>query len=148
MQTAIASLTSTRDMRAQHLAALQSRLATVRAAITQRKAAQKAHAAELAQQGEQNAEELAFWEAGLGMRIEGTRGEDRIRFVFTGCDGKRKEREASFELDMCRGYQVVECRPGLDAERVRKVVERMVEGEDLRGFLGGMRRLFVEEFRR
>jgi len=148
MQTAIASLTSTRDMRAQHLAALQSRLATAKTAMAQRKAAQKAHAAELTQQGEANAEELAFWEAGLGMRIEGTGGEDRIRFVFVGCDGRKKEKEASFELDMSRGYEVVECRPVLDAERVRKVTDRMVESEDLQGFLSGMRRLFVEELKR
>lgn len=148
MQTAVACLTATRDARAAHLASLQSRLASAQSAMATRRAAQKAHATALAKQGAQNAAELAFWESGLGLRIEGTGGEERIRFVFVGCDVKRREREAWFELDMNRGYEVVECSPALEGERVRKVTERMSEGEDLRSFLSGMRTLFREEFAR
>lgn len=148
MQTAIASLTATRDVRAEHLSSLQTRLAAANKAVSSRKAAQRAHAAEMAQQDAQNAVELAFWERGLGLRIEGTGREDRVRFVFGGCDVKRREREVWFELDMSGVYEVVECRPGLEEDKVRKVTERMSEGEDLRGFLGGMRRLFCEEFKR
>lgn len=154
MQTSIASLTSTRDARAAHLSALQSRLAAARATIASRKAAQWRYAEQLAEQGGLNEVELAFWEKGLGLRVEGTGREDRIRFVFLGCGrgggaGRRKGgREASFELDMSRGYEVVECRPALEVERVKKVMERMSEGEDLKGFLAGMRRLFGEEFGR
>lgn len=148
MHSAIDSLTQTRDARAAHLATLRTRLAAAKTAIASLKAAQRQHAAALASQGAQNGAELEFWEEALGLRIEGAGREDRVRFVFAGCDGRKREREAWCELDLARGYEVVECRPRLDGERVRKVCERMGEGEDLRGFLVGMRGLFCEEFSR
>lgn len=145
MHAAIATLTATRDARTANISALRARVADARADIAARRAAQREHATAVAAQRAQDVPELERWEAALGLRIEATGAVDRVRFVFD-CRGGEGGR---FELDMAgRGYEVVACRPVLEAERVREVVGRMLEGEDLGGFLKGMRALFVEEMGR
>lgn len=151
MHTAITSLTKTRDAHAAHITTLQTRLRAQKAALARSKATQRERSDFMTRQQALDGEELRFWEEGLGLRIEGTGGEDRVRFVFVlgGSGGGERERtrEAMFELDMSGGrYNVVAARPALDGrgERVAELCRGMSDGEDLGAFLKGMRGLLVE----
>lgn len=165
MQTQIASLTLTRDAHSSSVAALRVRLAAANGTLESRRATQRQQRMYIERQGARDAPEIAAWEDLLGLRIEGAGVADRVRFVFPALgDGNeevagsatsgrwQRDREAFFDLDMDPragvGYEVVECRPRLDADAVNACLRSMREREDLRGFLRGMRRLFVDEFAR
>ena len=151
MKNAIATLTTTRDGHAVHLAELKSRLQATRSAIATRRAALKQQQQYLSGQASQNGPELEMWERGLGMRIEATGLEDRLRFVFIGVDERRADKEHWFEADMSgvsgRAYEVVNSKPRLDPARVEPLVKQMCEKEQLGAFLKGMREIFVEDGR-
>lgn len=89
--------------------------------------------------------ELDFWTSNLGLRIEGAGKNDRLKFVFTHIDERDWDQEAWFELNTeRRDYEILECRPKLEPERVEKVAEKLNEVRELAVLLKGMRELFVE----
>ena len=145
VETALESVTIQRDARAGERHRLKEEVAATHKAIGQHVEAQRAHAAQLDAQARFNAPELDFWTDVLALRLEGTGRVDRLRFAFTHIDERDWEREAWFEL--CterRDYEVADCRPRLDAERLERCVETLNGSRDLGRFLKGMRELFVE----
>lgn len=145
MNAAIATISAQKDEHASRRDRLKAEIATTQKTITQRLEAQKQHSAQLDSQARFNSPELDFWVDYLCMRIEGAGQVDRLKFVFTHVDDRDWEREAWFEL--CterRDYEIMTCRPKLEAERMDSCVERLNENRDLGMFLKGMRELFVE----
>lgn len=145
----IVAIKSSRDANAQHRDRLRGEIAQYNKQISQRKAAQAAHAEEVAAQARLNVPELDFWETYLGMRIEGAGQVDRLKFVFSNLDERDWEREAWFELDTeKRDYRVILCRPKMEDGEVDTCVERLNESRDLGAFLRGMREVFVQGMKR
>ncbi|KAJ8612610.1 hypothetical protein MRB53_037346 [Persea americana] len=155
MEATIGTLTSTRDAHAANVASLKSKLAHLQSLVAARKSKDAADAERLAGQRKLDEAELAVWEECLGMKVEGTGVDDRLRFVFVGLGADKVGSvavEAHFVLDVSNvaGYAVLACDPELDQEKVARISQRLSEGdgEDLAGFLKGMRELFVEEIHR
>jgi kinetochore protein Spc25 len=145
MQVAIATLTAQRDAHLSTRSTLQSQIASTQALIDAKLAQQRAYSLHLSSQTRHDVPELDFWTSNLGLRIEGVGKNDRLKFVFTHVDERDWAREAWFELNTeRRDYEILECRPKLEQERVEKVVERLNEVRDLAVLLKGMRELFVE----
>ncbi|KAI9835594.1 MAG: kinetochore-associated Ndc80 complex subunit spc25 [Sarea resinae] len=145
MAAAIASVTSQRDSQLAHRDRLRAQIADTQKAISQRLEAQQAHAQHLDKQSRFNVPELEFWQDYLCLRIEGAGMADRLKFVYTHVDARDWERAAWFELGTAkRDYEVLHCKPRLEAEDVERVVESLNENRDLGAFLKAMRELFVE----
>nr|POE47565.1 putative kinetochore protein spc25 [Quercus suber] len=145
MHTAISSLQTQKSAAQEHNENIRHTIAQTQAAIRQRREAQQAHQRALDAQARHNGPELRFWEQCLGLRIEGTGVEDRLRFVFACVDEKNSEREASFDMDMGRAELViVNTKPNLERDSLDELQEQMDETRELGLFLKGMRRLFVE----
>lgn len=158
MKSKITELEGVRDERRKAVDSLREKLDGMRSKLAGKKAGLRQREMYAGFMRGQNSEELESWELGLGMRIEGTGDQERVRFVFE-VPGNRTGKTVSFELDMSglapsekeknglasgRGYEVVECAPRVDAARVEKIVERMCDGEQLGSFLGEMRSLLLE----
>lgn len=146
MHAAIASLDARKQAHGTRRDGLKHDIAALQTSIKQRREAQHAYQRALDAQARHNVPELRFWEACLGMRIEGAGAGagDVLRFVFT-FEG---EKEAWFELLMGgREYEVGATKPKLDRERVDALVGGLNEGRELGSFLKGVRALFVEGFR-
>lgn len=162
MKAKIRELEGVRDERRRDVDGLRERLDAIRGKLAGKKAGLRQREMYAGVMRGQNSEELESWELGLGMRIEGTGNEERVRFVFDvpeGTNGKLETmgKTVSFELDMSglassekggmasgRGYEVVECAPRVDATKVEKIVERMCDGEELGRFLAEMRALLLQ----
>jgi kinetochore protein Spc25 len=149
MQDAIQSLSKQKD---EHLARrdqVKAEIASVQATVRQRREAQLAHQRSLDAQARQNAPELRFWETCLGMRIEGTGVDDRLKFVFICLDERDSERECWFELQMGgREHEVAATKPRLDRDEVDSAQDKLNGSGDLAGFLKAMRGLFIATVRR
>lgn len=144
MHTAIAAVTIQRDTRAAHRDRLKQQIADTQKLIAQRLEAQQKHAVQLDAQAQFNAPELHFWQEYLCLSIEGAGTADRLKFVYTHVHDRFWEREAWFELGTeKREYEVITCRPKIEASRVEAVVEKLNESRDLAVFLKDMRELFV-----
>ncbi|KAI9867179.1 MAG: kinetochore-associated Ndc80 complex subunit spc25 [Trichoglossum hirsutum] len=144
MHTAIAAVTMQRDTRAAHRDRLKQQIADTQKLIAQRLEAQQKHAVQLDAQAQFNAPELHFWQEYLCLSIEGAGTADRLKFVYTHVHDRFWEREAWFELGTeKREYEVITCRPKIEASRVEAVVEKLNESRDLAVFLKDMRELFV-----
>lgn len=143
MHAEIRELSATRDRRKEEVQGLQVRMRDVQRAVAGAKKAGKEKREWLEGQRERDVAELRFWEEVLGVRIEGTGSEDVARFVFMF---ERKRREASFELGMGDGYEIRECRPGMESRReeMNELARGMETNEDLGTLLKGMRTLFLE----
>jgi len=145
MQEAIDDLTRQKE---EHLARrdrLKAEIAVVQKSIRQRREAQTAHQRSLDAQARHNVPELRFWEHCLGLRIEGTGMEDRLRFVYVCVDGRDAEKECLFDLQMGgTEYVVAATKPKLEREEVDEVQESLNETRELGVFLKGMRLLFVQ----
>lgn len=145
MHLAISSLQSQRSGAQEHNDNTRHSIAQTQAAIKRRREAQQAHQRALNAEARHNTPELRFWEHCLGLRIEGTGIEERLRFVFVCVDEKDGEREASFEMDMAGScLAIVNTSPKLDKEMVDDLQEQMNETRELGCFLKGMRELLVE----
>ncbi|KAF2767991.1 hypothetical protein EJ03DRAFT_275108 [Teratosphaeria nubilosa] len=143
MHEAIRSLTLQKEEHISHADELKAEIARVQAAIKQRREAQAAHQRSLDAQARHNVPELKFWEHCLGLRIEGTGIEDRLRFVYVCVDDKESDAECWFDLDMGgRDYEVASTEPRLDQEAVEEMQSTLNETRELGGFLKGMRALF------
>nr|POE71370.1 putative kinetochore protein spc25 [Quercus suber] len=142
MHSAISSLQTQRSAAQEHNDNIRHTIAQTQAAIKQRKEAQQAHQRALDAQARHNMPELRFWEQCLGLRIEGTGVEDRLRFVFACMDERHSEREASFEMDMGGAELVVaDTKPTLERDAVDELQEQMNANgsRELSSFLKGMR---------
>lgn len=148
MQEAIRSLTEQKE---EHLARrdqIKAEIASVQAAVRQRRDAQAAHQRSLDAQAKHNVPELRFWETCLGLRMEGTGVDDQLRFVFVCLDERDSDRECWFDLKMGgREHEVASTKPRLDRDDVDAVVERLNETKELGAFLKAMRKLFVDMVR-
>ncbi len=145
MHAAISTLTVQRDERAAARDALKAQINDMQKTIAARREAQQKHARYLDSQARSNVPELDFWQDYLCLRIEGAGMEDRLKFVYTHIDERDWEREVWFELGMGkREYEVLMCRPKLEADAVERVLDRLNESRDLSVFLKGMRELFRE----
>lgn len=143
MREAIQSLTAEREEHIARRDQLKSEIASVQAAIKQRREAQAAHQRALDAQARHNLPELRFWETCLGMRIMGTGIDDRLRFVFVGLDECDATRECWFELHIGgREYDVASTKPRLDRHDVDVALERLNESKELSTFLKTVRALF------
>ncbi|RMD44452.1 hypothetical protein DV735_g619, partial [Chaetothyriales sp. CBS 134920] len=135
--TQIAELAQHSDAQAARREGLRRQIEAVRRAIAHKEGAQREYAARVERQQRLNAPELAFWQAYLGVRVEGAGGGDEGR-----------EREAAFELDVpdttVGEYRVVYSRPRLDQDKVARVVRRLNETRQIGVLLKGMRALFAE----
>ena len=141
MQSQITSLEQRAQSSRQTKEKLQHAIASTQRQIDAKLAAQAEHAAKLDIQSALNGPELAFWETYLGTRIEGGGEEGVIRVVYDLGE------EAVFELSVPEGggYEVLGCRPKLEAEKVERVVERLNETREIGVLLKGMRALFREQ---
>ena len=149
VESALESVTSQRDVRAGERERLKDEIAATQKVIGQRLDTQRAHAVHLDAQARFNSPELDFWTDYLCLRIDGTGQVDRLRFIFTHIDERDWEREAWFEL--CtekRDYEVADCRPKLDPERLEQCVELLNGNRDLGRFLKGVRELVVDSMKR
>ena len=147
MHSAIAEITSQRDERAAQRDRLKSNIVSTHATVTQRLEAQRKHAADIDAQAKLNDPELDFWVDYLCLRIEGIR-EDHLKFVFTHVEERDWNREYWFELSTMRpDYEVTDCNPQLDKERIDICVDRLNESRDVGCFLKDMRELFVESLK-
>ena len=159
MHSAITNLTHTRDANASHASDLRRKLASTKSSIADKRRQLKDRDSYLQYQAGFNGPECRFWEEGLGLKIQGTGREDRVRFsfVFGRGSGNRSssETESWFELDMTgsgaaggKGYEVVRARPNLDdagmTDRVDACVREMCDSQDLGSFLKGMRQIFLD----
>lgn len=148
MHQAIKSLSEEREEHISRRDQLRSEIASVQNAIKERREAQAAHQRSLDAEARHNVPELGFWEKCLGMRMEGTGVDDRIKFVFVCIDPRDAEKECWFELDIGgREYEVAATKPRLDRDEVDGAVERLNETKELSAFLKGMRTLFVDGFK-
>lgn len=148
MHSAIASISAQRDERSEQRKRLKDDILAIQKAVSQRVEAQRQHSAHLDAQARFNSPELNFWVDYLCLRIEGAGQVDRLKFVFTHVDERDWEKEAWFEV--CterRDYEVKDCKPKLESERVDEWVERLNENRDLAMFLKGMRQLFVDSMK-
>lgn len=163
MEAQISSLSEERDARVAMVQKLRSQLSGTKGEINTRKAALRKEENYLEGMRGADSRELEFWEGTLGLRIEGAGSDDRVRFCFTGLrpqkwgngwkegmmamqDGGRGEREAHLTLDLSRGsWEVLECRPKLEQEDLEGCLRCVREGEDLRGFLRGVKGLFLRD---
>jgi kinetochore protein Spc25, fungi type len=143
-----AAIESLNEQKSNHLAqneALRSETAQIQANIKQRREAQAQHQRALDAQARHNIPELRFWEQCLGLKIEGTGVEDRLRFVYVCVDEKEPESECWFDLDTSRReYEVVGTSPKLEKEGVEEMQSALNSSRDLGLFLKGMRGLFVQ----
>ena len=74
------------------------------------------------------------------MRLEGAGVADHLRIVFTHILESDWENEYLFIVNMTtRDYEVVQCRPKLKDEVVRRAVRRLNETRNFAGFLKDMR---------
>lgn len=148
MHEAIRSLTLQRDEHTNRRDQLKAEIASVQAAIKQRKDAQAVHQRSLDAQARYNNPELRFWETCLGLRMEGTGTDDCLRFVFTCVDDRDADRECWFDLQIGgRDYEVAGTKPRLDREELDTAQERLNESKELGPFLKAMRISFVEALR-
>lgn len=145
MHEAIRSLTAERDEHTNRRDQLKADIASVQASIRQRKDAQAAHQRWLDAQARHNVPELRFWETCLGLRMEGTGVDDRLKFVFLRLDRRDEDRECWFELQIGgREYEITSIRPRVDRDEVDAAQERLNETKELGPFLKAMRSLFVD----
>lgn len=145
MHEAIRSLKAQKEEHTSRRDQVKSEIASVSQAIRQRREAQAAHQRSLDAQATHNTPELRFWENCLGMRMEGTGVEDRLKFVFVSLDDRDAERECWFDLHIGgREYEVTGTKPRLDREEVDAVQDRLNETKELGAFLKGMRTLFAQ----
>lgn len=145
MKSAVASLTEQRDTQLVAKQALLQQINETQNQIDIKVAAQRAHAQHLDAQARLNLPELESWTSNLCMEIDGAGQNDRLKFIFTHVNDRNWAEEVCFELDFSsRDYEVCYCKPKLDQESVKKVVDKMNECRDLRVLLKGMRELFVE----
>lgn len=146
MHDAIRALSEQKEQHLSRRDQLKEDIASVQAAIKQRRDAQATYQRSLDMQARHNIPELRFWEHVLGLRIEGTGVEDCLRFVFMCVDERESGKECWFELNMEGGeYVVGATKPKLDREAVDELLqERLCEGRELGGFLKGIRALFVQ----
>lgn len=145
MHEAIRSLKAQKEEHTSRRDQVKSEIASVSQAIRQRREAQAAHQRSLHAQATHNTPELRFWENCLGMRMEGTGVEDRLKFVFVCLDDRDAERECWFDLHISgREYEVIGTKPRLDREEVDAVQDRLNETKELGAFLKGMRTLFAQ----
>ena len=148
MHEAIRSLTAEREEHTTRRDQLKADIASVQATIRQKKEAQAAHQRSLDAQARHNVPELRFWETCLGLRMEGTGVDDRLKFVFLRLDRRDEDRECWFELQIGgREYEITSVRPRLDGDDVEAAQERLNETKELGPFLKAMRTLFVDAVR-
>lgn len=142
MRSEIEALAATREKRREGVASLGRQVGEGRKGLAGRKKVVRERRAWVEGMRERDVEELRFWEEALGVRMEGTGREEGVRFVFA----LERGREASFELEMGRRYEVWRCVPGLEArwEVVQGLCRGMEEREELGVLLKGMRGLFLE----
>ena len=102
-----------------------------------------------------NGPELAFWEAYLGCRIDGS-GEDskvKITYVFPAAKAMNSsvEREAEFDLQIPGshngGYTISYMKPRLDTARVQKILDKLNATKEISVLLKGMRAMFLEDMK-
>jgi kinetochore protein Spc25 len=145
MHEAIQSLKAQREEHTSRRDQLKAEIASVQSIIKQRREAQAAHQRSLDAQARHNDPELSFWESCLGMQMQGTGVDDRLRFVFTCLDGQGSARECWFELQIGgREYEVGSTKPRLDRDDVDSVQEQLNETKELGPFLKSMRKLFIQ----
>ncbi|SMQ46359.1 unnamed protein product [Zymoseptoria tritici ST99CH_3D7] len=145
MREAIRSLTSQKEEHVARRDQLKTEIASTQSAIRQLRDAQAAHQRSLDAQAKHNVPELRFWETCLGMRLDGTGVDDRLKFVFVSIDDRDTERECWFELNIDGSrYEVASTKPRLNRDDVDAVQDRLNESNDLGPFLKTMRAMFVE----
>lgn len=148
MHEAIRSLTAQKEEHVARRDQLRTDIGSVQAAIKQRRDSQAAHQRALDAQARHNIPELRFWESCLGMRMEGTGVDDRLKFVYVCIDERDPDRECWFELQIGgREYEVASTKPRLDREDVDEAQEGLNETKELGRFLKTMRGLFVDVLR-
>lgn len=148
MHEAIRSLTAEREEHTSRRDQLKADIASVQATIRQKKEAQAAHQRSLDAQARHNMPELQFWETCLGLRMEGTGVDDRLKFIFLGLDSRDADRECWFELQIGgREYEVTSVKPRLDSDDVVAAQQRLNETKELGSFLKAMRSLFASAVR-
>lgn len=148
MHEAIRSLTAEREEHTNRRDQLKTEIASVQATIRQKKEAQAAHQRSLDVQARHNVPELRFWETCLGLRMEGTEVDDRLKFVFLRLDRRDEDRECWFEVHIGgREYEITSCRPRLDRDDMEAAQGRLNETKELGPFLKAIRSLFVDAVR-
>lgn len=148
MHEAIRSLTLEKEEHTSRRDQLRTEIASVQSSIKQRREAQAAHQRSLDAQARHNIPELRFWENCLGLRMEGTGVDDRLKFIFIRIDECKPDRECCFELQIGgREYTVSSTKPRLEREDIDAAQEQLNESKELGPFLKAMRKSFVQALR-
>lgn len=102
------------------------------------------HQRRLDEQEQQNEPELRFWEDLLGLKMEATGIDDRLRFVFEVPGVKARGQECWVELDMSsEKYDVVVTSPALDPEDIADALDDLNRTGQLVPFLKQARQLLM-----
>jgi kinetochore protein Spc25 len=145
MHEAIRSLTTQKEEHVARRDQLKTEIASLQAAIRQRREAQAAHQRSLEAQARHNMPELRFWEMCLGMKMEASGVSDRLKMVFVSIDDRDAERDCWFELEIGEtGYGVVGTKPRLNRDDVDTALDRLHETKELGAFFKNIRAMFVD----
>lgn len=148
MHDAIRSLTAQKEDHISRRDNLKEEIVSIQSVIRQRREAQAAHQRSLDTQARHNIPELRFWENCLGMRMEASGVEDRIKFVFVCIDERDAERECWFELQIGpREYEVTSTKPKLERDELDEATDRLNETKGLGAFIKTIRTMFAEAIR-
>lgn len=139
MHEAIQGLTLQREEHNRKRDQIKTEIDAVQTAIRQKREAQAAHQRSLDAQARHNLPELHFWENCLGMHLEGTGVEDRLKFVFDASDEEEVMPECWFELQIGREQNVVSTKPRLEKEDIEAAQESLQETKQLGIFIRTMR---------
>lgn len=139
MHEAIQGLTLQKEEHNRQRDHIKSEIESIRTAIRQKRDAQAAHQRSLDSQARHNLPELQFWENCLGMHLEGTGVEDRLRFVFDTSEENTAMPECWYELQIGREQKVVNTKPRLEREDIEAAQESLQETKQLGLFIKTMR---------
>ncbi|EME48656.1 hypothetical protein DOTSEDRAFT_141919 [Dothistroma septosporum NZE10] len=139
MHEAIRGLTLQKEEHNRQRDHIKTEIESVQTAIRLKREAQAAHQRSLAAQSRHNVPELQFWESCLGMHLDGTGVDDRLRFVFDSSDEKEAMRDCWFELQIGQEQRVVNTKPRLERDDIEAAQESLQETKQLGLFIKTMR---------
>lgn len=139
MHEAIQGLTLQKEEHNRQRDHIKTEIEFIQASVRQKREAQASHQRALDAQARHNLPELQFWEACLGMHLEGTGVEDRLRFVFDSSGEREATPECWFELQIGREQKVVNTKPRLEREDIEAAQESLQETKQLGLFIKTIR---------
>lgn len=139
MHEAIKGLTLQKEEHNRQRDIIKTEIESIQTSIRHKREAQATHQRSLDAQARHNLPELQFWENCLGMHLEGTGVEDRLRFVFDSSGGNESIPECWFELQIGREQKVANTKPRLERDDIEAAQESLQETKQFGLFIKTMR---------